>query len=424
MVDIDEEDSLDQFLLGKEKKHPDVSVSAEDLDKLKKSRVPINTQKRVNWATKLFIRWHADWKSRLDGGLKVYKDLHEMTKGDVDFCLQYFIAEVRKCDGSMYPPKTYKEIISSFQHHLNNELGMNWSIFLDKDFQETRKVLDAQMKKSAEAGNVKLPKRSHSISFEDEEQLWKTGTLGSSTPKQLIETLIYELGLHLSLRASKEHRDLEFGENSQLRLCSETNGTKFIQYVERCSKTRKFGLKTVAREPKTCRIYPNFDKPERCVVALFEKYVSKRPESHGIKGHVAFYLTPKKYPTSGPWYKAIPFGIHSIEGTTRRLMNSIENGNEPKEKIYTNSSLRRTSQMRLLKAGLPKEVIQKKTGRLSNGATQAYIESEDYELQMSTALYEETTSSSSINETSSTNPQSLFHGSQQFHNCSFNIHLK
>ena len=105
-------------------------------------------------------------------------------------------------------------------------------------------------------------------------------------------------------------------------------------------------------------------------------------------------------------------------------MNSIENGNEPKEKIYTNSSLRRTSQMRLLKAGLPKEVIQKKTGRLSNGATQAYIESEDYELQMSTALYEETTSSSSINETSSTNPQSLFHGSQQFHNCSFNIHLK
>lgn len=45
MVDIDEEDSLDQFLLGKEKKHPDVSVSAEDLDKLKKSRVPINTKK-------------------------------------------------------------------------------------------------------------------------------------------------------------------------------------------------------------------------------------------------------------------------------------------------------------------------------------------------------------------------------------------
>jgi hypothetical protein len=34
----------------------------------------------------MFIRWHGEWKSRLNGGLKVYKDLHEMTKGDIDFC--------------------------------------------------------------------------------------------------------------------------------------------------------------------------------------------------------------------------------------------------------------------------------------------------------------------------------------------------
>ena len=436
-----EEDSLDQFLLNIERdqltenfsnenpansstaKRSDVNVSEEDLEKLKKSRVPINTQRRVNWATKMFIRWHEEWKCRLNGGLKVYKDLHEMTKGDIDFCLQYFIAEIRKADGSMYPPKTYKEIISSFQHYLNNDLGMKCSIFLDNDFQETRKVLDAQMKKSAAIGNVKLPKRSHSISFEDEEQLWRTGTLGSSTPKQLSETLIYELGIHLSLRASKEHRDLEFGENSQLRLCSDSNGMKYIQYIERCSKTRKFGLKTVAREPKVCRIYPNSDKPERCVVALYEKYISKRPESHGLNGHTAFYLTPKKDAVSGSWYKAVPLGIHTIEGTTRRLMCSIEN--EPdKKKIYTNSSLRRTSQMRLLKAGLPTEVIEKKTGRLSHSATQAYIESEEYEQQMSTALYEKTASNSIINNETSTIPQSLFQGSHQFQNCTFNIHLK
>ena len=163
--------ALTNFYLAKKRNIP-MSASLPKIEETEeKPRIPINTQKRVNWATKLFIRWHADWRSRLDGGLKVYKDLHEMTKGDVDYCLQYFIAEVRKCDGSMYPPKTYKEIISSFQHHLNNEVGMNCSIFLDNDFQETQKVLDAQMKKSAEAGNVKLPKRSHSISFEDEEQL-------------------------------------------------------------------------------------------------------------------------------------------------------------------------------------------------------------------------------------------------------------
>ena len=148
-----------------------VNVSEQDLENLKADRIPINTQRRVNWVIKKFHTWHEEWKCRLTGGLKVYKDLKEMTLSDIDFCLQYFIAEIRKSDGEMFPPKTYKEIISSFQHHLNNALGIKCSIFLDHAFLETRKVLDAQMKRSAAAGNVKQPKRSHSISFNDEEEL-------------------------------------------------------------------------------------------------------------------------------------------------------------------------------------------------------------------------------------------------------------
>jgi hypothetical protein len=72
---------------------------------------------------------------------------------------------------------------------------------------------------------------------------------------------------------------------------------------------------------------------------------------------------PKKDAVSGYWYKAVPLaGIHSIEGTTRRLMLTIDKEESREKKIFTNSSLRCTSQMRHLIAGLPKEVIQKRLG--------------------------------------------------------------
>ena len=93
--------------------------------------------------------------------------------------------------------------------------------------------MDAQMKKSAIADNITV---SNSISFHDEEKLWKEGALGSSRPEQLVETLFYEFGIHLSLRTSKAHRDIEFGGvvNSSCAM-SRTESNTF-NYIERCSK--------------------------------------------------------------------------------------------------------------------------------------------------------------------------------------------
>lgn len=86
---------------------------------------------------------------------------------------------------------------------------------------------------------MKLSKQSHSLSFEDEERLRRTEALGSSTPKQLVETLIYELGQHLSLRACERHCDLEFGENSQLSLCCESRGMRHVQYLSTSNEALK-----------------------------------------------------------------------------------------------------------------------------------------------------------------------------------------
>lgn len=405
-----------------------VPVTNSELEYLKQSRIPLNTVRRVKWAMKLFRSWHGEWKTRLDSSLKVLKDIEEMTLDEIDYCLQHFIPEIRKENGELYPPKTYKEIISSIQHYLNNTLNMKCSIFTDKIFMECRKVIDAQMKKAASLGKAVPPKRSHSISFEDENRLWEIGAFGCSDPKQLLDTLIYHLGIHLSLRACQEHRDLIYGPESQLKLV-ESESESYIEYTERISKSKRFGLKDVRREPKTTRIYPNSQNPDRCVVRLYELYLSKRPETHGQKGNTAFYLTPKASIEGPVWYKCIPLGVHSIEKTTSRLMAKIKTSESSKSVKYSNSSLRRTSQMRLLQAKIPSEIIQKKSGRISSMATQAYIESELYEVSMSDALYcknqnhEQNRASQSTSNSiqSDQMPQCIFSGNPQFYNCTFNI---
>ena len=58
-----------------------------------------------------------------DDTLKVYDDLEYMGASDLSYCLKYFIADVRKQDGSKYPPKTLKGIFATIQHYMNYDCG-------------------------------------------------------------------------------------------------------------------------------------------------------------------------------------------------------------------------------------------------------------------------------------------------------------
>lgn len=392
-----------------------VAITTKELEELKDSRIPENTKRKNKWIMKMFLKWLSDWRTRLDGELKILKDLNEMTLKELDLCIQFFISEIRKVDGELYPPQTYREIVAGIQHHLNNVLGKKCSVFRDKEFYESRKVLDAVMKKAAAAGKKISPKRSHSISFTDEEKLWEVGTFGTSNPKQLLHTLIYHLGLHLSLRAGQEHRDLTFGENSQLKLKISEDGLDFIEYTERFSKNKRFGINDCRRDPKVTCIYPNKENPNRCVVALYKKYLSHRPQ---VSTTDAFYLSPKTSITNNIWYKNQPYGIHSIEKVTRQIMSTIKENVQS----FTNTSLRRTAQMRLLQSNIPVEITRKKTGRVSEKATSSYIESENFERKMSTSLYSEERYTETI-QTKRECLKDIFSGENHFSNCTFNFNF-
>ena len=159
-------------------------------------------------------------------------------------------------------------------------------------------------------------------------------------------------------------------------------------------------------EPKSTKVYGNKRDHEKCVIKMYTQYVSHRPETHGLKGCVAFYLTPlPQTQIKGPvWFKAVPLGIHAIEKRTRTMMKSVDPNS-----FYSNTSLRRTTKTRLVEAGIPQEVVAKKTGRISEVADRAYIGEGVFEERMSMSLYCKTNDVSEMNTKAS----------MMFTNCSF-----
>ncbi len=255
------------------------SVSRESLDQLKRDAVPENTKNKQRWAMKLFCGWRKEMLTRGEGTVELLdltaKPLENISSSELNFLLQYFIPSARKEGGEKYPPRTLKEIIALIQHYFNMDLNRQISIFCDGEFAETRLILDATMKKLAEEGLVKPKKRANVITVGHEAGLWKNNVLGVNNPQQLLDSLIFSLGLHLGLRACAEHRALEFGENSQLAL-QWKDGEECIIYTERVSKNKKFGLKQSRLEPKCVTIRPNPFNQSRCVVELYKKYILHR----------------------------------------------------------------------------------------------------------------------------------------------------
>ena len=134
-------------------------------------------------------------------------------------------------------------------------------------------------------------------------------------------------------------------------------------------------------EPKVTYTYENEENPNRCVVRLYEEYIKHRPESSGLRGSTAFYLTPIKSPTSNCWYKSVPMGINTITSALKRLTSSVNDG-----KLYINTRMHRTAKTRVAFAGIPKEIAARKTGHSSN-CDLTYVESrEEQEKTMSEML--------------------------------------
>ena len=79
----------------------------------------------------------------------------------------------------------------------------------NREFLNSRKVLEGKARKLREQGKGKRPNRSRSLTKEKEEVLWQNGQLGEGTPRALPNTMWWLLTQRLSLRGRQEHHQMK-----------------------------------------------------------------------------------------------------------------------------------------------------------------------------------------------------------------------
>jgi len=253
-------------------------MSDVDRDNYSKCRFAKKTEAKTKWAVKLFDEWRA---SRLalyadrDDIIHVDRDLMNLDSKILDYALGAFIVEIRKENGEEYRGNTLYEIIVAIQHYLR-ENGRFLTLLDDAEFEGMRQKLDKKMKELAAKGVGIEKQQSCVISLDDEDKMWANGILASNTPDKLRDTILYLLGLNFALRGGQEHYYLRHGQNSQLRLGTHSNGKQYLEYTEDVSKCNPGGIKHRKITRKNTKAYENSASPDRCVVALYQKYISLR----------------------------------------------------------------------------------------------------------------------------------------------------
>ena len=236
-----------------------------------------------------------------------------MTKDELCFSLTRFTLEAKKKSGSLTQLNP-SMIVISIQLYLAMH-GREMRLLNDPEFVSLKNTLDTRMKDLTDQGIRVRRRQAEVITEEEEENMWDTGVLGDERPQQLGDTLLYMLGLHFALRAGSEHRNLRY-TNSQISVQEDSTGLKYLCYTEDVSKNRQGGLKHRKIAPKCVRAYENKQNPKRCIVHLYEKYVSHRPTSG--KCSPALYLRPLVKPNSNVWYSCQPIGINCLSGTVSK----------------------------------------------------------------------------------------------------------
>ena len=129
-------------------------------------------------------------------------------------------------------------------------------------------------------------------------------------------------------------------------------------YNEKASKNRPRGINRVHLNHKSVTIVANPQAGSSCDVFLLDRYLSKRPKNAVEKD--IFYCKPLAVAPSSqdsPWYYAVPVG-KNVLGTMVKDM-CAEAGLEGKK---SNHSLCVAGATSLYEAGVPKKLIQQRTG--------------------------------------------------------------
>ena len=194
-----------------------------------------------------------------------------MRPADLAYWLGKFVLEVRKKDGSEYPPKSLYALVCCFKrfYEVNGIHGVNPLNIGDATFGNFRASLDAEMKRLHGEGFGTRSKQAEPTTPDEECLLWTSGQLGTHSATALLNTVYYYNCKVFGLRGYDEHRNLKC---SQFQKKLDEKGRVYIEYTDYGNKTNRGGLRHMKVENKSVRQYENVADPDHCVVNLFVKY--------------------------------------------------------------------------------------------------------------------------------------------------------
>ena len=302
-------------------------------------------------------------------------DVDTVTRENLCYAMTRFITEVRHIDGKPFPGKTLYEIVVCIHMYLET-YGFTWKLIDDIEFVELKFTLDNIMKALTASGVGVVVKQASILSFSDENFLWENGFLGTSNPQQLLNTVVFVLGMSCALHAGKEHRALHsMGFNSQISWHMFPTGDRYFCYREDIGlKTNKGGLKHKKVPHKFVTIYQIADK-NHCPVRILYKYFCKLPCNCTCPG---LYLCPYVKFTAGKWYMNQAVGVNKLQKVVKTVCEQAGlNG------FYTNHSLRSTAATRMYQNQCSEQLIQEVTGHRSL-AVRGYKHTSEEQYQFAT----------------------------------------
>ena len=254
-------------------------VSDEKEFELSKTAVPENTKLTTEWGIRTWNDWAANrrvFTADVSGISYVTTPLLDMTPTDLSYWMRKLVLEVRKNDGSMYPPQSLYALVCCFKRYYeaNGVHNINQLDPSDAKFGSFRAVLDAEMKRLHSLGIGSTFKQAQPITPDEEALLWSTGQFGGHSSVSLLNTVYYYNCKVFGLRydtSYDEHRNLMCAQYEKK---VDEKGRIYLQYTDFGSKTNRGGLKHMKVDNKVIRQYENPDDEEHCIVNIFVNYLS------------------------------------------------------------------------------------------------------------------------------------------------------
>ena len=185
------------------------------------------------------------------------------------------------------------------------------------EFEQTRKCLEARSKQLKKQGKGNKPNAAQALTDDEVNILFEQNLLGISSAEALSNTLWFFNTVHFGLRGCQEHRDMAWGD---VKLEQEADGTEYLEYTERQTKTRTGGEPRNVRPIKP-KAFATNGPCERDPVAIYKIYAAKRPSAMN-RADSPFYLgiNHTKDPLSKKtWFKSSAMGVNKLNSLMKNM---------------------------------------------------------------------------------------------------------